>query len=301
MTTAKTRRKGTAKPTVERAELMAWLQRTLEPERFHEYCPNGLQVQGRAKITRLVSGVTASARFIDAAAAAGAEAILVHHGWFWRGEDPCVVGIRHARMAAILRADINLIAYHLPLDAHPELGNNVRLADRLGWPVTGRAGRDGLVFYADLGSAVDAASLARLLTRRLDHEPLMVGAHAALQAKAIRRIAWCTGGAQDAIDVAIDLGAAVYISGEISERQLYSRTFGTPSASIISSLMIPIRCDTSPPAARASADRKKTVATDRSGGRCYGWLLPPAEAGAESALFQQVANVPQQDGVLRGC
>ena len=218
MTTAKTRRKGTAKPGVERAELMAWLQHTLQPEQFHDYCPNGLQVQGRARIGRLISGVTASARFIAAATAAGADAILVHHGWFWRGEDPCVVGIRHDRMKALLHADINLIAYHLPLDAHPQLGNNVQLAGRLGWPVSGRAGRDDLVFYADLERSVDAASLSRLLARSLGRKPLMVGEHAGLGAAAIRRIAWCTGGAQDAIDVAIDLGADVYVSGEISER-----------------------------------------------------------------------------------
>ncbi len=218
MTTEKSNRKGTAKPSVDRDELLGWCQQTLQPEQFRDYCPNGLQVQGRRDIRRIVSGVTASARLIEAAAAAGADAIIVHHGWFWRGEDPCLVGIKHARLQALMRAQINLIAYHLPLDAHPQLGNNVQLAARLGWPVDGRAGEHGLVFHGDLAQPVSAAALTRSLSRRLGQKPLVVGEHPGLTGAAIRRVAWCTGGAQDAIDVAIELGADLYLSGEISER-----------------------------------------------------------------------------------
>ncbi len=209
--------KGNAKPalpTVTPAQLQQALDGLLEPHRFNDYCPNGLQVQGREAIGTLISGVTASQRFLEAAVAAGAHAVLVHHGWFWRGEDPRIIGARHRRLATLMQADVNLFAYHLPLDAHPELGNNAQLAARLAWPIHGRTGRDELVFWGDLATGVTPTGLARQLADALGRAPLMVGEPPGR----LRRIAWCTGGAQDGISEAIELGAHAYVSGEISER-----------------------------------------------------------------------------------
>jgi len=159
MKAQKEKRKGNAKSGVSRVEFQAWLNETLQPEGFKDYCPNGLQVQGSDHIAHLVTGVTASLQFLRAAAAAGADAVLVHHGWFWRGEDPCLVGLKHARLQVVMSAQMNLFAYHLPLDAHPIHGNNAQLARRLGWPVTGRAGPGELVFFADLEQPISADQL----------------------------------------------------------------------------------------------------------------------------------------------
>ena len=217
MSAQKSKRKGNAKSGVSRTQLQAWLDATLRPDEFQDYCPNGLQVQGAEQINHLVMGVTASLRFLRAAAKAGADAVLVHHGWFWRGEDPRLVGLKHQRLEALMGAQINLFAYHLPLDAHPDHGNNVQLAHQLGWPVHGRAGPGELVFYADLATPMSPDQLKRLLSKRLGQKPLLVGSIEGSD-KSLSRVAWCTGGAQDYIDTAIDLGADAFISGEISER-----------------------------------------------------------------------------------
>lgn len=202
---------------IARQELTDFLDATLQPGNFSDYCPNGLQVQGRARIRKLVCGVTASAALIDAAVAAKADAILVHHGYFWRGEDPCLTGMKYERIARLVRAGVNLYAYHLPLDAHAELGNNVQLAARLSLPVSGRCGADGLVFYADLDKPTSVRSLSVRVRKALERPPLVVGPD-----QPLRRIAWCTGGAQDYIDTARDAGADAFISGEISERTTHT-------------------------------------------------------------------------------
>ncbi|MEZ5651432.1 MAG: Nif3-like dinuclear metal center hexameric protein [Burkholderiaceae bacterium] len=199
--------------TVSRERLARWFDQTLEVERFSDYCPNGLQVQGREQIAHLVSGVTASATLIREAVSAGADALVVHHGYFWRGEDPRLIGVKGARIAALMRADLNLFAFHLPLDAHPVLGNNACLAQRLGLPVHGRGGDRELIFWADLEAPASAQGLASQLEQRLGRAPMLVGA-----AGPIVRVAWCTGAAQDAIEQAAALGAQAFISGEISER-----------------------------------------------------------------------------------
>ena len=199
---------------VDRAVLAATLERLLEPGRFSDYCPNGLQVEGRARVRRVVGGVTASLAFIERAIDAGADAILVHHGWFWRGEDPRILGAGRMRLARVLAADLNLFAYHLPLDAHPEVGNNAQLARLMNWPVGGRVGPQDLIWWGDLTTPATAAGLGRSLGRRLGRRPLLVGR----LERPLRRIAWCTGGAQDFIGHAIDAGADAYVSGEISER-----------------------------------------------------------------------------------
>lgn len=200
-------------------ELLAHLDVVLQPGIIKDYSPNGLQVEGRAQVSRIVTAVTATQRVVDEAAARGVDALLVHHGYFWKGEDPRVTGIRRRRLAALLKADINLIAYHLPLDVHPVYGNNAQLGQLLGWPAAGFGGEydgreAGVIAWHDLAGPIDSAVLAERLHTRLDREPLLVGD----LDHPIRRIAWCTGGAQDFLQQAIDLGADAFISGEISER-----------------------------------------------------------------------------------
>ena len=196
------------------AELLRHLEELLQVSNFEDYCPNGLQVEGRPTVARLTVAVTASLAVVEAARAADSDALLVHHGYFWKGEDPRIVGPKRARLAGLLGAGINLLAYHLPLDRHPELGNNARLGAVLGLPVTGTGGPTGLIAWADLDASRDADWLAGLLAARLDREPLLVGD----LARPIRRLAWCTGGAQDYLAAAVALGADAFVSGEISER-----------------------------------------------------------------------------------
>ncbi|MFZ9406082.1 MAG: Nif3-like dinuclear metal center hexameric protein [Burkholderiaceae bacterium] len=203
---------------IERQRLLDFLEETLQPQRFADYCPNGLQVEGAPRVDRVLCAVTASLAVLQEAARQGAQMVLVHHGWFWRGEDARVLGVRRARLAAALAHQINLVAYHLPLDVHPELGNNIQLARALGWPDGEAFGRDGLLRIADLGEpqgrAWDADRLASCLREGLAREPLLVGD----LARPIRRVAWCTGAAQDSLEAAIEAGADAYVSGEISER-----------------------------------------------------------------------------------
>jgi len=199
---------------VARDALEGWLNDYLQPGAIEDYCPNGLQVEGSPQIRKLACGVTASLAFVQAAAQSGAQAVLVHHGWFWRGEDPCVTGARHARLSALMASGMSLFAYHLPLDVHAEVGNNVALARHLGWPVGESFGRQGLIRMTSLPAPSDAAGLGRLLQRRLARKPLLVGA----LDRPIRRIAWCTGAAHDFLPQAIEAGADAFVSGEISER-----------------------------------------------------------------------------------
>lgn len=195
-------------------DLVRHLDDLLGAAAIKDYCPNGMQVEGASVVSRAVFAVTASLNVVEQAAAEGAQALIVHHGWFWRGDDPRVVGTRRRRLAALLAADINLIGYHLPLDLHPELGNNAQLGQRLGWTVETTGGDRGLVALATLAAPVSAGDLGRQLEASLERTPLLVGD---LQ-RPIRRVAWCTGAAQDLLEDAVALGADAYVSGEISER-----------------------------------------------------------------------------------
>ena len=198
----------------------------LQPERFKDYGPNGLQVEGKQEVRRLVSGVTASRALIEAAIAAKADALFVHHGLFWRGQDGRVTGWMKQRLALLLAHDINLYAYHLPLDAHPQLGNNAQLGARLGLEATGRFGDQDLGFLgrrSDGGGFADAQTLARHLEQALNRPVTLVNAGLV----AIKNIAWCTGGAQGYFEGAIAAGAQAFITGEISEPQAhYARECG---------------------------------------------------------------------------
>jgi dinuclear metal center YbgI/SA1388 family protein len=198
----------------DRDEVDGYLAQLLDVSRFKDYCPNGLQVEGKDRIARVVSAVTASAAVIRAAIAADADALIVHHGYFWRGEDPRVTGIRRTRLGLLLEHGISLFAFHLPLDAHASLGNNAQLGRVLGWPVDGAFGAQGLGCWHDLDRPQAASALASRVSRRLGRRPQLVGD----SGRMVRRIAWCTGAAQDMLEEAIAAGADLFLSGEISER-----------------------------------------------------------------------------------
>jgi len=192
----------------------------LQPARFKDYGPNGLQVEGKTQVRRIVSGVTASRSLIEAAIAAQADAIFVHHGLFWRGQDGCVTGWLKQRLALLLAHDINLFAYHLPLDAHPQLGNNAQLGVQLGLTAGTFFGEQGLGCLGgrtDGGSFAAACNLAQHIEKTLRRPVVQVGP----AGKAIKNIAWCSGGAQGYFEAAIAAGADAFITGEISEPQAH--------------------------------------------------------------------------------
>ncbi|MBC7375916.1 MAG: Nif3-like dinuclear metal center hexameric protein [Burkholderiaceae bacterium] len=209
-----------------RQQLLQAFDGLLQPGRFKDYGPNGLQVEGKPEISMIVSGVTASRALIEAAIQADADAIFVHHGLFWRGQDGRVTGWMKQRLALLLAHDINLFAYHLPLDAHPELGNNAQLGLKLGLQATARFGEQELGFMGGTVSGElfgSAEALATHVQGRLLHPVTLVAG----TPQPIRRIAWCTGGAQSYFEEAIAAGADAFITGEISEPQAhYARECG---------------------------------------------------------------------------
>ncbi|MFH1603315.1 MAG: Nif3-like dinuclear metal center hexameric protein [Pseudomonadota bacterium] len=202
---------------MQREELNRYLDGLLEVSRFRDYCPNGLQVEGRGEIRRIVSGVTASLDLLEAALVKGADAVLVHHGYFWKGEDPCLTGARRARIALLIEHKLNLFAYHLPLDAHAEFGNNAQLGRRLGLIETGRFADQEIGMRGTLQTPLRLDAFALRVRDRLGREPLVIG-DPAMQ---VREIAWCTGGAQGYFEEAIKLGPDAYICGEISEQHVH--------------------------------------------------------------------------------
>ena len=208
-------------------EVERYLDDLLQSARFRDYCPNGLQVEGLRPVRRLVSGVTASLALIDAAIERGADALLVHHGYFWRGEDARLRGLRRERIARLIGNGLALLAYHLPLDAHAQLGNNAQLGLRLGFSTAGTAGENGIIAWGEIeapprsesGAGVEAApgvlaDLARRIEHCLGRAPLVLGN----PQRRVRRVAWCTGGAQGFFETAIDLGVDVFVTGEVSEQ-----------------------------------------------------------------------------------
>ena len=201
--------------------LISHLTSLLRSEEIKDYCPNGLQVQGKAEISRIVSGVTATQALIDKAIETNADAILVHHGYFWKGESPEITGMKQRRIKTLLTHDINLIAYHLPLDVHPEFGNNRQLAHLLDINnVASLSGvkPDGLVMTGELSSELPHNELADLLARTLGRTPLSE----AVIDRPIRTLAWCTGGGQGFIEQAAMAGVDAFISGEVSEQTIHT-------------------------------------------------------------------------------
>ena len=209
-------------------ELRDHLDALLEAVHLKDYCPNGLQVEGRPQVQRVLCGVTASQALLDHAVAGAYDAVLVHHGYFWRGEEGRITGIRKRRLQTLLAHDISLFAYHLPLDAHPELGNNAQLGSLMGWRGAPAFGDQGLGWLGRPVSSTGqetAADIARALATRLGREPLLVGD----AARPVQRVAWCSGGAQGYFEQAILAGADLFVSGEISEQTVHlARESGVP-------------------------------------------------------------------------
>jgi dinuclear metal center YbgI/SA1388 family protein len=202
----------------QRDEIEAYLHTLLEVDRFEDYGPNGLQVEGRAELRRIVSGVTASLALIDAAIADGADAILVHHGLFWRGQDGRLVGWLGERVRRLMAQGVNLFAFHLPLDAHPEFGNNAQLGLRLGLRADARFGKQDLGFAAPAGDNMQLPVLVARLQAALDgRAPLVLPG----DGRALNRIGWCTGGAQGYFEAAIAAGVDAFVTGEVSEPQAH--------------------------------------------------------------------------------
>ena len=200
-----------------RAEIETHLAELLAVDRFKDYGPNGLQVEGRAEVRHLVSGVTASLALIDAAIEAGADALLVHHGLFWRGQDGRITGWLRQRVARLLAHDISLFAYHLPLDAHATLGNNAQLGGRLGLMADARFGEQDLGFIGPASASTSLPEFAQQVQRALGRAPLVLPG----DGRPRRRLAWCTGGAQGHFEAAIAAGADAFVTGEVSEPQAH--------------------------------------------------------------------------------
>lgn len=198
-------------------QLLQAYNELLKPELFSDYCPNGLQVQGASTLSKLLFGVSANQALIDAAISHQVDAIVVHHGFFWKGENPCITGIKRTRLAALLQHDINLFAYHLPLDFNKKLGNNVELARLLNIKYQGAFScgeTPALGCYGTLESELSGDDFSVLIEQRLSRKPLHISANA----RPIKTVAWCTGAAQDYIEQAAIQGFDAFITGEVSER-----------------------------------------------------------------------------------
>ncbi|WP_031570750.1 Nif3-like dinuclear metal center hexameric protein [Rheinheimera texasensis] len=204
-----------------RDELLQLMNSKLESSRVRDYCPNGLQVEGKAKVRKILTGVTASQALLDRAVAEQADAILVHHGYFWKNEASEITGMKKRRLQTLLQHDINLFAYHLPLDIHPDLGNNAQLGALLGFgDISALASVEpiGVVRQTQLSAAVQLTDMVALLQQKLERSVFVHDAGIG----EIRHIAWCTGGGQGYIDAAAAAGAQLFISGEVSEQTIHS-------------------------------------------------------------------------------
>ena len=206
--------------SVSNSQLLQLLNTLLRPDKVKDYCPNGLQVEGKNSIAKLVTGVTASQTLIDHAVSINADAILVHHGYFWKGESPCISGMKKKRIQTLLRHDINLYAYHLPLDIHPTLGNNAQLAQLLGivdiTPLE-ENNQQSVVMQGRFERGIKPAELTELLSTKLLKTPL----HEPALKQHIETVAWCTGGGQGYIELAANKGIDAFITGEVSEQTIH--------------------------------------------------------------------------------
>lgn len=205
---------------ITRDELAQYLAEFLGVDRYSDYAPNGIQVEGKGLIKRICTAVTASKQVIDQAVTWQADALLVHHGYFWRGENPVIAGMRRQRISTLLEHELNLFAYHLPLDCHLELGNNACLAKLFSIQSVKThkvANIEHLLWSGVLSAPMSGIALAAFLSKQLAREPL----HVSGSAREINRIAWCSGAAQDYIEHAAQLGVDAYLSGEVSERTYY--------------------------------------------------------------------------------
>ena len=204
---------------VQLKDLLSYSNNVLEIERFNDYCPNGLQVEGKMEIKKIISGVTASQALIDAAIKEKADVLLVHHGYFWKGEDARIIGLKYKRVRSLIEAGINLLAYHLPLDAHPLYGNNAKLAEILEFDIAGSfpSGSDAVGMYGTLKTPMSAADFSEKISSTLGRAPLHIGENS----EQIHTVAWCSGAAQNYIEAAAELGVDAYLTGEISEQTVH--------------------------------------------------------------------------------
>ncbi|HIF9276438.1 Nif3-like dinuclear metal center hexameric protein [Photobacterium damselae] len=194
----------------------------LSPQLINDYCPNGLQVEGKSEIKKIVTGVTACQELIDLAIAENADALLVHHGFFWKGEPAPLRGMKYRRIKALIENGINLYAYHLPLDVHPQVGNNVKLAQLLGIDIIGgleQGNPRSIALYGELEQPLEASEFAARIAMTLQREPLYISGN---QSQLIKTVGWCTGGGQDYIELAASQGIDAFISGEVSERTTHT-------------------------------------------------------------------------------
>ncbi len=194
--------------------LLEYLNQILTPEKFKDYCPNGLQVEGSSEIKRIITGVSLSDKLIEAAINENAQAIFVHHGIFWLKDDYSLTGVKKRRVEKLLKHNINLYAYHLPLDNHPSLGNNIQLAQSLDIEVKGSTGEQNLLWYGQFAKPVSLGALVQRVKYNLQHEPIYFSDN---EEKLVSTVAWCTGGGDGFFSDAIKLGVDAYISGEASE------------------------------------------------------------------------------------
>ncbi len=211
---------------IQRDQLVSFLNEVLQSDTIRDYCPNGLQVEGKMSVQRLITGVTASQALLDAAIAANADAILVHHGYFWKNEAAQITGMKKRRLQTLLQHDINLLAYHLPLDIHPKLGNNAQLGLLLqAQNITPIAGAEpgGVLMQGELPTDMTLADIATALQQKLGRMPLVEDARVG----PVRKLAWCTGGGQGYIEQAAAAGAQLFVTGEVSEQTIHlSRELG---------------------------------------------------------------------------
>ena len=202
-------------------EIVEYCNGFLSINDFEDYCPNGLQVEGKAEIKKIIVGVTACQALLEQAILHNADAVLVHHGYFWKGESAEITGLKRRRIACLLNHDVSLLAYHLPLDAHNEVGNNVTLAQQLGIEITGCISQGplkGLLWQGQFSEAMTAQQVAVLLEEKLNRTPLHLPSSSH---KTIKTLAWCSGGAQAYIEQAAALGVDAYMSGEVSEQTFH--------------------------------------------------------------------------------
>ena len=198
--------------------IVSYCDELLRVQEFRDYCPNGLQVEGKSDIKKIIAGVTASRELIDWAIEKDADLVLVHHGYFWKGEDASIVGVKKQRISRLLNKNISLLAYHLPLDAHELYGNNIMLAKKLGISVKGcvtDGPAKGLLWYGELDQPLTPAQLGSHIGHSLTRQPLHLGSSTN---RNIKHIGWCTGAAQGYIEQAAALNLDAYISGEVSEQ-----------------------------------------------------------------------------------
>lgn len=198
------------------SDLTHYLNGLLEVSRFKDYSPNGLQVEGRAEVESIVTGVTASLDLLSAACET-ADAILVHHGYFWKNEDPRIISTKRARLSYLFQHNVNLLAYHLPLDAHPTFGNNAQLAFLLGLEIHAWFGEQNVAAYGAMKDPIALEDFSKIVAERLNRAPTVIGD----AYKPIRRVAWCSGAAQALFPQAIELGVDAFLTGEISEYNVH--------------------------------------------------------------------------------